>query len=577
MMEVRPEYLTLDDLFTKRLFTIPKYQRAYSWTKEQRRELFQDIEDSFDNKEIHFMSTIVGLVRGKQELDTDNYLKIDIVDGQQRITTLIILLKAIANILQDSDLQSHGGKMPISSPKATINTPPPDFNSKKIADQINEMLLKPDNITILLTNHDEQDYFKNYIRGDKNIKNDDSAETRSNRELLSAIKDCEEVVRKWRHEYRDRKRFKVDLVAHIKNKLTFVFHKVEKESLVYSVFEVLNSRGIDVSWLDKLKSQLMYAVFKYYDKKQDNSEKVIEELHNSWYNIYKAIGLRQTVNDDLLSFVATLKSTDGKRLRKKDALAYIMTKTATPEQVVKITKFISQVAKILSESDNEIRKKVVNKIAEARLLRTAIKLANLSDGEEKKVINEYEKITFRIYGLARTDARKFTGEYIKIARNIMQQKLSVSDMITEISQIGKDIEYECARKELTKKDLYPNYIDELKYILFQYEEYLTRKRGKKRSEEEWDEIWKYKNTVEHIMPQNFNYEYIHYLGNLLLLPPGINSEASDKRPSEKHDLYKRSNLLIANDVLNDLSGWTGETVKSREQKLLKWIKKTWWS
>ena len=52
-----------------------------------------------------------------------------------------------------------------------------------------------------------------------------------------------------------------DLVSLLKNRLTFVFHDIGDEALVYTVFEVLNSRGLAVSWFDRLKSMLMAIVF----------------------------------------------------------------------------------------------------------------------------------------------------------------------------------------------------------------------------------------------------------------------------------------------------------------------------
>lgn len=550
-MAVRPEYWTLTELFNKRLFKVPKYQRAYSWTKTQRNELFSDIEDSFKNKEIHFMSTIVTLSRGKRRIGTDDYAEVDIVDGQQRITTLILLLKAIADILVR------------------------DSNEEKHAKDIKEMLVTTDDRTILLTNHDEQDYFKNYVRGDGNIRYHD-AETRPNRELLRAIEDCKEIVLQWREKLREKDAL-IELVAHLKNNLTFVFHTIENEGLVYSVFEVLNSRGLVVSWLDQLKSQLMNVVFKSEITDDRGKESAIEELHDSWYQIYKTIGLRQTVNMDLLSFVATLMNKNRKQLRKKDALLFIMNHNRNIGDTVKTTKFIKDVAKVLSDIDDETRKKAVNKITQARLLYAAIKLSNLPDAEKIKVINMYEKITFRIYGLARKDARTATGKYIKLACRIRQENLPASSIINEIAKIGEDIRFEDAAAELESKDCYTNWGKELKYLLFCYEEYLAGERGKKNlSQKNWKKIWDSKDTVEHITPQKSKKQFIHRLGNLLLLPPDINCRAADKEPKEKYDLYKQSGLLITDDVLDNLSTWNVNMVIEREAKLLEWIKKTWW-
>lgn len=94
MITIQPQYLTLAKLFDGRLFTIPEYQRAYSWTKHQRQDLFDDIEKTHDKgaEAGHCMAAVVGLRRKKQILGTDEFHVMEVVDGQQRLTTLIVLL-----------------------------------------------------------------------------------------------------------------------------------------------------------------------------------------------------------------------------------------------------------------------------------------------------------------------------------------------------------------------------------------------------------------------------------------------------------------------------------------------------
>ena len=97
-MNIQPQHLTLGELLHNRLFRIPQYQRAYSWQPQHRKDLFNDIQKSWASTQdkSHFMATIVGLRREKKTIVTDEYQTLHIVDGQQRLTTLILLLKAIA-------------------------------------------------------------------------------------------------------------------------------------------------------------------------------------------------------------------------------------------------------------------------------------------------------------------------------------------------------------------------------------------------------------------------------------------------------------------------------------------------
>ena len=81
--------MSLNELFDGRFFEIPDYQRGYSWEKTQLEDLTQDIVNMFNKKHIHFTGTIVAATK-------DNRGNIfEIVDGQQRLTTLIILVKEI--------------------------------------------------------------------------------------------------------------------------------------------------------------------------------------------------------------------------------------------------------------------------------------------------------------------------------------------------------------------------------------------------------------------------------------------------------------------------------------------------
>ena len=106
-MEIEPRRYNLDSFMHGRLFRVPEYQRAYAWEKKQRSDLFGDIRRVKERNEDHFMATFVGLARKaeKRRIIADEFAVIEIVDGQQRLTTLIILLKAIHKSLDVNDKQ----------------------------------------------------------------------------------------------------------------------------------------------------------------------------------------------------------------------------------------------------------------------------------------------------------------------------------------------------------------------------------------------------------------------------------------------------------------------------------------
>ena len=89
-MEVGKERLA-DFIGDKRIFTIPVYQRNYDWQADNCKKLFYDIENVIGKKQPHFLGTLV-----YQQIKTANILQeLIIIDGQQRITSIILFIKAL--------------------------------------------------------------------------------------------------------------------------------------------------------------------------------------------------------------------------------------------------------------------------------------------------------------------------------------------------------------------------------------------------------------------------------------------------------------------------------------------------
>ena len=350
MLEIQPKYITFHGLIQDRLFRIPDYQRSYSWTNKQRRDLFEDIRLAHEKgpDRTHFMATIVGLQVKVMPVGTTHHSVVDIVDGQQRLTTLIILLKAIANSVDVTDA-----------------------DSKKVRDEIESVLVKDDNATLLLlqTNHDTSDHFKTYMREGIHAKSSD-ATTAADREILSAIEDCEEFIEHWLEDGYSL----VELVSLLKNRLTFVFHEIGDEELVYTVFEVLNSRGLTVSWFDRLKSMLMATIF---ENDTANKEEFLDEVHQGWAAIYRLVGLNLGTRNISTRFAATLKAPfrPNKILGPETAVHCLLELSKEETRgVLDITKWLRDVTIEVDQLESDSRLKGVTHIIHANLAAIAIRL-----------------------------------------------------------------------------------------------------------------------------------------------------------------------------------------------------------
>ena len=559
MLDIRPEYPSLARLLRNRLFRIPHYQRAYSWEADHRKDMFEDISSlRGDDRSFHFMGTVVGLRRDTRRIVSDEYNEIEIVDGQQRITTIVLLLKTIEKKLDPLD----------------------DVQAQEALD-LRKLLVKQDAASLILlqTNHDTSQYFANYLRHGVCPPVSD-AQTLADRKLLSAIHECNTFVDEWDN--------RIELLGLIKNQLKFIFHEINDEASVYTVFEVLNNRGLHVSWLDRLKSKLMKAAF---EDNHGNATEHIYELHQIWGEIFEAIGLQQGLSTESLRFAATLKSPFqiSKPLSEKRSVDCLLEGCREKAaEAISVSKWLGEVTNKVNQflEDTSHSREAVTKIVHARLLAVAIILRNFPPDQEKKLLDQWEKTSFRIFGLCRKDARTGVGDYVRLAWDTFNTELNADDIADRMQNIseGQDHDIESTLRQIENSNCYEGWEDELRYLLFRYEEHLAKKQGQAFGNEQWDRIWRASaaKSIEHILPQsrgsqepleNQDDVFVHRLGNLLLLPPGLNSALQDRKPSAKANDYRNTGLLIAVEVAQTIErdGWTIKEIERREQELLDWI------
>lgn len=544
----------MDGLLNGKLFQIPQYQRNYSWTKKQRDDLFNDILQisGGGRGKSHFMATVVGLERGTKNISTKEHQIIDVVDGQQRLTTLILLLKAVSKALSQ-----------------------PGDEGNAIAKELGQLLVKPDRVSSLLlqTNHDTSHYFQNYLRtGDHPASI--VAKTVADRELLRAMEECEDFVVS---HGRDTQSLE-DLVSLLRNRLKFVFYEIDDEGQVYTVFEVLNSRGLEVSWFDRTKSLLMGMVF---DSGEGNRVQVIDEIHKEWSDIYRCIGLRIGVSTESLRFAATLrlKEIPSRPSSEEDAAQALGSLSEGGlDKIVDTTKWLHTVTDAVDKLYADKRRNAVTKISQARLVAASIHLRNdLTDADKSRVLKRWESVSFRIYGMMLKDSRTAVGDYVRLAWRIRNEKLSALEILRELESVGSDYPIADAVEELRRTDCYNGWQSELLYFFNRYEEYLSEKAGQAFSNEQWNHIWEANasDSVEHILPQSTGKEYVHWLGNLTVLPPKLNSQLGKNRPRDKAEEYRKTGLLVTGEVVADLPRWGKSRIEEREGRLLEWASKEW--
>ena len=245
---------TIKNLFYgTKIFRVPEYQRPYAWEKQQFQEFLEDI--SHNSERNHFFGTILFQVKPGP---SENFRYIDIVDGQQRMTTLVIFIKLLLEKFAGSDNDWHE-----SLEKTYIQ-----FDGEY-------------KLNVLPT---DNGYFKSYI-----LKNDsgaaDYAKTPSQRRLLAA----KEWFKIWLDNRSNEESFAGlrQLIFKIEN-MKVSTYLVEDSTEAALIFETTNDRGKPLTNLDKVKSFLMYkgSLASY---SPENRESLLETLQERFGEIYRDI------------------------------------------------------------------------------------------------------------------------------------------------------------------------------------------------------------------------------------------------------------------------------------------------
>jgi uncharacterized protein with ParB-like and HNH nuclease domain len=144
----------------------------------------------------------------------------DVVDGQQRLTTLILVLKSIELAL--------------------------DMESEERQELAKVIVKRDGNLVLLQSNNANERIFNAFLREGRRPSRAEIL-THADRNLANAIDQCDKFVQQWRDEQGDL----MSLLRLVQNRLGFVIYDTEETRTVYSIFEALNSRGLAVDWLDK--------------------------------------------------------------------------------------------------------------------------------------------------------------------------------------------------------------------------------------------------------------------------------------------------------------------------------------
>ena len=258
-----PQIMSVQDMFTNCLFSVPNYQRAYAWEQEQWDELWEDIREGMRTDTTHFLGTVI-LMSDHPRRDSAgrDLLDFQLVDGQQRTTTLCLLLLAAYDRLQQHD--------PIIAKGLWT-----DFIEHQ-----------PGLYKIRLGNLNAN-YFHQLIRAVQNSSNlpDDSNGRSTNTRVREAFGRFQNLIEVWLQAGNNNVE---SLASYMRRRLNVLRFVTADRSLAIKTFQTVNDRGMKLSLLEKSKSFLMFYITRYLPQ-DGNLLATVENTFGRVFDNYDAV------------------------------------------------------------------------------------------------------------------------------------------------------------------------------------------------------------------------------------------------------------------------------------------------
>ncbi|PDW25130.1 DUF262 domain-containing protein [Helicobacter pylori] len=589
MVKIDSHEWYLKDTLKKGLYhQIPIYQRPYQWTEENCEKLLDDLFFNYeDDRESDYFCGSLVLVKSDPNSKTETY---DIVDGQQRLSTFILLAKVLATLYNNEVLNNKTSK---------------DFLEKSLGDTDGEKRKRLTFNTIGLNAKDDfqdaLDFFDDLDASKgKNSKSNDPSKGKNNY-LKNAI--CLK-------NYLKEKEIE-NINAFIKwlyLKVTFIKTTCPNISMALRIFSVLNARGLPLHAIDIFKAELLKKlankkdqeefVFrwnalrqkcsenesKFPKRKENKREKNAAEILFSWYLAY-------------LNPVTGAKSME-------ERLADQFEKLNKPplEYLKGIEDFYNAYCKVLEMQDWHAH--LLSYLASDfwRIILCTSILHHYSDQDIEALKELLVKFYYQNWVAEQTEPKKQTNCNIIKA---LKEKQSVENIASIVKKYLDDDNNKITqnfREKLKDDHLYEKHKKAsknswLRPILILVEYFVSDDPKPKR-------IQKDDYHIEHILPQNpdpssqwvkdFSEEerglYTHSLANLTLLGSNKNSQASNLDFKEKKEIYMGNAVKLGKDkrgrekpfkvmtcykmtidIAYKYTEWTPKNLEKRKEELIQKI------
>lgn len=598
---------TVADIFSinsDKVYRIPKYQREYTWGINDWDALFNDVTE---NDYGYFLGSYICVNSGSLSGTV-----LEVIDGQQRFSTLTLLLTALYEKLSALESQMElEDKTDLSNLRSEL------ANKKQILTTSGRKYDYTQRLILQKQNMNDEDF--SYILSEKGVISAKKSKPLNfgNRRIAKAYRHFIKLIEDEVEEIKGENPNADDISAlfSIKNKFeqaVLVGIEVDTNKDAYMLFESLNHRGVPLSALDLIKNTLIAqaATEAKADNSYDQWKQILSNVGQDDYAVQERF-FRQYYNAFREELNAPYKVPD-----KKYYLGYLATRTTLLDIYEKMIKsdYTTLLDDLLAKSKKYSL--IVNNSDEEYFYTPALQdlerisgapsyilmLYIMSNQNEMELSDNYLNTIIKIlitFFVRRnvTDVpstRKLTQLFIDIITEIKQQK---GDAVVNI--IHDRLQVVAASDELFEEKLRGSIYDEnpeaTRFILCSIE-------AQHQTKEIYSDLWardnskKYIWTIEHIFPEGENIpdawvdmiaggdkdlakqyrsDYVHTLGNLTIT--GYNQNLSNmafeqkrdrKSKDKKKDVGYRNGLYLNQDVVSE-DIWTVQKIKNRTDVIVK--------
>lgn len=536
-------------------FSVPHYQRPYSWTEIQVNDFCKDLGDAVSKKsEDYFLGTIVTTRSGEEGRRM-------IIDGQQRLVTTSILIAAIRDFFHEKR------------------------QSDRAQDIERDYLYKRDIRTqsptphILLTPED-RDFFIQKIATLSQQQQSIIPSTNAQKNLTTAVQLTQTFIQNLTRTTHDPDGKLLDLLDFLTDKTKVVSVSVNNESSAFVIFEVLNDRGLDLSVVDLLKNYLF-----------STSGDRLKEAKSAWEKMNTIIS--EVGSDiEIKTFIRHIWAAKHGMVRERDLYDSIRQKVTNNIEAIELVNYFTSMASILaglSNSSHDYWQKFDNSIiiesvdalndlnvTQHRPLLFAI--FNKFDNEEvTKTLQMIVSWSVRFMICGSAGSGTLETAYSDCAKKITEGTIKSAKQLWEAmkDKVPTDEEFESSFILATVSNA----------TLARYYLRVLEKQNNSKEEEIIVNSNQNKVNLEHILPKTKSSEWSHIpddeystlykrIGNLTLIAKRLNSKAANDSFQKKKKYFEQSNISITKELCG-YEDWTGTEIESRQRSFAKLAVKAW--